>query len=465
MPAILDEKQQFVDAAGRPLVNGFVYFGVQNADPVLNPVSIFSDRALTIALSNPQTLDSLGQSTNKVWIDGPYSMKVEDLNNVQIDQELDNGEEVSSGITSISNIVGSDTITGTASTTITAYVDKELYTFISAAVNTGAVTLNFDSVGGKSFLKNHNQAFVAGDIEAHQAVIAMYNATDDTFEWVNQNLGYIEASIAAVIAGLSVGINFIGGLTTSNGTDADHDIDIAVGEARDDGNTANITLASAITKQIDAAWAVGDDAGGLDGTESSGGTPDSSTVYYVWLIKRTDTGVVDALFSESATAPILPTNYDLKRLIGFVVTNASANVRSFNHRGNSFRFTSALVDDVLDASVTTSFETGTLGAPADCVAYMHMNANPVNMTTGVAKTWTAWVRPVEGTSELSSNFEDGAVGALNAVDGDDTSGINDFVVDTQILLDSSSQFEYAGIQLASLGFRVFSVDMLTRTDP
>ena len=240
MPAILDENTQFTDAAGKPLVNGFIYIGTQAADPVLNPVTIYSDRELTAVIANPQTLDALGRSTNKIWVAGPYSIKIEDLNNVQIYQNLDNGAEVSSGITSISNIVGANTITGTASTAITAYVDKELYTFISAAVNTGPVTLNFDSVGAKALLKNHNVAMAANDIEAHQAVVAMYNAADDTFEWVNQNVKYIEASIASIIAGLSAGINFIGGLTTSNGTDADHDIDIAVGEARDDANAVGI---------------------------------------------------------------------------------------------------------------------------------------------------------------------------------------------------------------------------------
>ena len=35
----------------------------------------------------------------------------------------------------------------------------------------------------------------------------------------------------------------------------------------------------------------------------------NDTWYHVWLIKRADTGVVDALFSLSATAPTMPANY------------------------------------------------------------------------------------------------------------------------------------------------------------
>jgi hypothetical protein len=59
------------------------------------------------------------------------------------------------------------------------------------------------------------------------------------------------------------------------------------------------------------------------------GTPDASTWYYLWLIQRPDTGVVDALFSESASAPTMPSGYTRKRLIGAVLTDGSANITEF----------------------------------------------------------------------------------------------------------------------------------------
>jgi hypothetical protein len=116
---------------------------------------------------------------------------------------------------------------------------------------------------------------------------------------------------------------------SNNITDADHDIDISAGEARDSANAVNLTLASAITKRIDAAWAVGTDQGGLDGSESTPGTPDADTWYYVHLIRRSDTGVVDVLFSESSSAPTMPADYDERRLIGAVLTDGSANIIAF----------------------------------------------------------------------------------------------------------------------------------------
>ena len=187
MPAILNEQTQFVDSAGKPLVFGKAYFGDQNADPVLNPVSIFSDRELTVALTNPQLLDSLGRTANKVWLAGRYSIRVDDLSGAQIYQELDNGESPAVGVTALENVVGADTITATATSTITAYEDLELYAFRTAQVNTTAVTLNIDGVGAKSVVKNHDQAVLPAEFEADQNIVVSFNETDDVFEWINQN--------------------------------------------------------------------------------------------------------------------------------------------------------------------------------------------------------------------------------------------------------------------------------------
>jgi hypothetical protein len=111
---------------------------------------------------------------------------------------------------------------------------------------------------------------------------------------------------------LSVPKGHISGLTYSNSvSDATNDLDIAAGEASDSTNLRIIKLTASITKQLDAAWAVGTNAGGLD-TGSIGNSD-----YYIWLIQRSDTGVVDVLYSLSSSAPTMPTNYDYKRLIGW----------------------------------------------------------------------------------------------------------------------------------------------------
>jgi hypothetical protein len=126
---------------------------------------------------------------------------------------------------------------------------------------------------------------------------------------------------ASVTTRSTVGVStgFLFGLTLSNNvSDATNDIDIATGYARDSTDVYTMVLGSALTKRLDASWAVGTNQGGLD-TGSI-----ANTTYHVWLIRRSDTGVVDALFSTSATAPTMPTNYDQMRRIGSIIRSAGA---------------------------------------------------------------------------------------------------------------------------------------------
>lgn len=129
------------------------------------------------------------------------------------------------------------------------------------------------------------------------------------------------------------------GLTlANNASDATNDLDIASGEAASDASSpALMALAASITKRLDAAWAVGGGNGGLDTGVIA------NTTYHVFLIRRPDTGVVDVLFSASATSPTLPTNYTQKRRIGSFVRNSGA-IRAFTQRGDRFTYFSPRAD-------------------------------------------------------------------------------------------------------------------------
>ena len=107
MPAILDEHQQWFDElTGEPINAGYVYIGERNLDPQLNPQTIYSDRALTTPITNPQRTDSSGQTVNKIWVVGNYSIEVEDSANVQKYISLDNGStEIDSGLESMSDLL------------------------------------------------------------------------------------------------------------------------------------------------------------------------------------------------------------------------------------------------------------------------------------------------------------------------------------------------------------------------
>ncbi|MEM8813415.1 MAG: hypothetical protein AAGF59_12415 [Pseudomonadota bacterium] len=143
----------------------------------------------------------------------------------------------------------------------------------------------------------------------------------------------------------------------NNATDGEHDIDISVGECRSEDNLENLSLMAALTKRIDAQWAVGDGNGGLDV-----GSVTADTWYHVFLIKRTDSGVVDALYSTSATSPTLPASYTRKRRIGSVLADGSGNIIAFIQNGDDFSWM-VPVTDVNTAVLGTAAYLYTVSTP------------------------------------------------------------------------------------------------------
>lgn len=168
------------------------------------------------------------------------------------------------------------------------------------------------------------------------------------------------------------------GLTLSNnGSDATNDIDIAAGMAAQEASPWNLMqLAAGITKQLDAAWAVGTNAGGRDTGSIANGT------WHVWLIRRSDTGVVDVLFSTSASAPTMPTNYDQKRRIGSILRESGAIV-AFSQVGDEF-LRKASVLDVNATNPGTSAVTRTLTVPTGVKVWAKIVGAYLNSSTGVA---------------------------------------------------------------------------------
>lgn len=152
----------------------------------------------------------------------------------------------------------------------------------------------------------------------------------------------------------------IQGLTyANNGTDPTNDIDIAVGGAMDSTSARMMVLGSALTKRLDANWAVGTNQGGLD-TGSA-----SDTDYYIWLINRSDTDVTDVLFSTSATAPTMPTNYNYKRLIGWFKRASGAIVafKTYETEGGGLNlmWTAPTLD--INTTLSTSRRTDAVKVP------------------------------------------------------------------------------------------------------
>lgn len=113
---------------------------------------------------------------------------------------------------------------------------------------------------------------------------------------------------------------------------------IAPGQATDSTNISVMALPTSYTKTT-AAWVIGTAMGSLDT-----GAIANNTWYHVFLIQRTDTGVVDILISLSATSPLLPAFYTIFRRIGSMKTDGSAHWTAFIQNGDTFLWLVAFAD-------------------------------------------------------------------------------------------------------------------------
>ncbi|MGE0853295.1 MAG: hypothetical protein AB7O44_27410 [Hyphomicrobiaceae bacterium] len=175
-----------------------------------------------------------------------------------------------------------------------------------------------------------------------------------------------------VIEGLTIETplptGWIDGFLISAAADADHDLTIGGGATRANGDEWNIGRDSAITKRLDATWAVGDAAGGMQ----SGSALANNTWYGIHAIKRLDTGVVDVMAVPHGTSVVLPTSYDVRKQIGWRLTDGSANIRQMVQRGDWHQYLVPVLD--VDTTIgTTADEEQVLSAPPDTIAIINAN--------------------------------------------------------------------------------------------
>lgn len=141
------------------------------------------------------------------------------------------------------------------------------------------------------------------------------------------------------------------------------------------GAASGMTLGSAYTKTT-SAWAVGTGNGGIDT-----GAVANSTWYHVHLIQRIDTGVVDALFSLSATSPTLPASYTRARRIGAMKTDGSAHWGAFTQIGEEFLWNTAVGD--FSSTIGTAASTQALSVPTGVNVRANISGYGQNASGGV----------------------------------------------------------------------------------
>ena len=189
--------------------------------------------------------------------------------------------------------------------------------YIDSAATLGGTSVTLNDRGEPEVSGNAVIIWLSSDV--NYKVIAK-NALGGT-EWSSDNLaaanaGGSAAEIAAADFSQWPSI-------TINGSDTAHDIDFTAGRIADTTGAELLVLASAMTKQIDAAWSAGNNQGGL-----FSGTVATSTTYYCFLIEANADQSIDCGFDTSSTAANIPAGYTKYRRIASFQTDGSANINA-----------------------------------------------------------------------------------------------------------------------------------------
>lgn len=243
-------------------------------------------------------------------------------------------------------------------------------------------------------------------------------------KYLNANGNWATPPVSQTLPGYLYGLGL-----ANNATDAVNDIDIATGAAADDGATPVLmTLASAMTKRLDATWSVGTNQGGLDT-----GAKANNTGYHIYLIQRSDTGVTDICFSTSSSGPAtgganpIPAAYDRKVKIGAIITDGSGAIRGFVQSGNRFVLTSSFVVINLTGASGGNITNNTLPLPTG-LRYDVEVAGSVTSTSA----WAFFLYTPGVTPDVQDLVARGSVAAVSAI------GIG------RVLSNTSSQITTAG---------------------
>ena len=208
------------------------------------------------------------------------------------------------------------------------------------------------------------------------------------------------------------------GLTLSNDASTPNSIiDIAPGGAADSTAFQYMRLASAITKNVTAAWAAGTGNGSLDT-----GSLQASKFYHVHLIYDPATAAVDVLTSLSYSNPVLPTGYTNFVAIGAIYSNASSDIQPFVQTGNEFLYNGGFQDAGATDTVTMPALIA-LTVPTGLKVNALIRGQAVNTNTGTTFA-VLFYSPDEGAQTPTLNITSGqqnasllASGASGGVNG------------------------------------------------
>lgn len=114
----------------------------------------------------------------------------------------------------LASVAGTNTITGTMSPDLTSYSTGMMVIFTPANNNTGATTINIDSLGAKSIVKGDGTALESGDLQASTIHFLIYDGTN--FVCLNPlSLNLVNGTFSGTLA-VTGALTLNGALTTDN---------------------------------------------------------------------------------------------------------------------------------------------------------------------------------------------------------------------------------------------------------
>jgi hypothetical protein len=197
-----------INTAGQPVVTGTTItstaFNLLTAD-------------LATGLSTALTKDGQTTPTANIPLGG---FKITGLGAGTAATDAAQYGQLQAGATTIATVTGTDTYVGTLSPAIAAYATGNLFSFVAPNTNTGAATINLNSLGAKNITKLGSTALAAGDIVSGRVYQIEYDGT--RFQLLNPSASTV-ASFSAGSTGFTPSsattgaVTLAGTLATTNG--------------------------------------------------------------------------------------------------------------------------------------------------------------------------------------------------------------------------------------------------------
>lgn len=360
---------QPVDLNGAVLSGAKWYF-YENGTTTLKDV--YQDQAKTSTHANPVIADANGRFPD-IWLEGVYSIRIAQsddtwITGTQMDDYNKGFSDVDAAATAGSDLTGfeydsanSSGLSFKVNDGTVDNLDGTSTTITTAALSLSASTTNY------VYLQPWTNTVVDATSAGGERTIALYEVITDASSIVTVTDKRPDQSHRRILPS-----DYISGLAiTINGTDSDHDVDIAVGYARSSDDTVDGELTTAITKRIDsgtdANWKEGTNEGGLaDGLSLA-----TSTTYYTHLLIKPD-GSCDAGFDTSATATnlladsdVVTAGYTKYRQLGQFDTDGSSNIDATTFVNVSdVRIDEALKGNYAQKIQTAAYATGSVDQAA-----------------------------------------------------------------------------------------------------